>query len=212
MGAWNRPGVKVARGSSRQLYSIPHPDVAASLGRGLGSRRALSPCGEGRAPWSERDCQPGADCPQCFFSLPSCTVKLFGARVRTVVINVNLVSNLKAGLIWTCLMSGYSALCKPVSVLGQRSFVNEKPPLCNTTVLHEWTDSLCTSNNSNRGIVFSLVALSLICQSIYVSTLTYGHELWVMSSLQETAVQTQSMLGGLHIPSGLGTSWDPRWR
>lgn len=109
-------------------------------------------------------------------------------------------------------MSGYSALCKPVSVLGQRSFVNEKPPLCNTTVLHEWTDSLCTFNNSNRGIVFSLVALILICQSIYVSILTYGYELWVMSSLQETPVQTQSMLGGLHIPSGLGTSWDPRWR
>ena len=45
-----RLGAKVASGSGRELYSAPRPDLAASRGRGLSARCALSPRGEGRGP------------------------------------------------------------------------------------------------------------------------------------------------------------------
>ena len=61
-----RLGAKVASGSGRELYSARRPDLAASRGRGLSARCALSPPrGRDGAPCSRRDCSTGADCPQC---------------------------------------------------------------------------------------------------------------------------------------------------
>ena len=55
-----RLGAKVARGSGRELYSALRPDLAASRGRGLSARCAVSPLrGRMGAPRSRRDCQPG---------------------------------------------------------------------------------------------------------------------------------------------------------
>lgn len=47
-----RLGAKVARGSGRVLYSAPRPDLAASRGRGISARCALSApvAGQGRGP------------------------------------------------------------------------------------------------------------------------------------------------------------------
>lgn len=49
------------------------------------------------------------------------------------LINVNCMSNL-VGHNVARLLFGFIALCKQVSVLGQRSLVQDNPPLCNITV------------------------------------------------------------------------------
>ena len=60
-----RLGAKVARGSGRELYSALRPDLAASRGRGLSARCAVSPSGEDGGPPLPARLSTGADCPQC---------------------------------------------------------------------------------------------------------------------------------------------------
>ena len=76
-----RPGVKVARSSGRELYSTPRPDLAASRGRGLSARCAFSPPrGEGRGPLLPARLSTGADCPQC---APTASRRQGGDRLTT---------------------------------------------------------------------------------------------------------------------------------